>query len=221
VSRPARRTLIRGSALVIGLGLAGGVFLAVHGDRAGSPPATSPVAPKPQPSPVPKFAFSLDAVKPIATGKKKDAGAIAHSAAQHIQQTLTRLYVTGFLDPNDWRSGRYTDAWRLFTSDAIAIARRDESTLTLGAQAGRTYDIVMPHAGQLAVRVLMDKYGHPSTAVAIVSFAARAEELNGDKAVIRSGGQYFLRPGPRGWSIYGYQVKRDDAGLPRMAEIQP
>jgi hypothetical protein len=221
MSRSARRTtLIRGSALLLVVGLAGGLYIGLRGDRT---PTSVEVAPGSIPSAVTRtqFSFHLGAIRPIPTGRKKNAEPAARGAAQLVSATLDRLYDTGFLDPASWQHGTYGDAWRLFTSDALPTARADESTLTLGAHAGGRYQVVYPHAGHLAVRVLMDRYGHPSTAVAIVSFAARAMELNGQKAVIRSGGQYFLRPGPRGWAIYGYQVKRDDAGLSRMAAIQP
>jgi hypothetical protein len=64
------------------------------------------------------------------------------------------------------------------------------------------------------VRILIDPSGHPSTAVADVTFAARGTKTNGALAVIRSVGQYFLRPSPRGWSIYAYEVTRDDGPPP-------
>jgi hypothetical protein len=221
VSRPARRSaLIRGSALLLVLGAAVGSYVAFHGDPSGvgtgPVPLTRPSAPPP-----PKFDFRIASVKPLPTGKTKNIWTTAGAAAQNIRTTLNRLYITGFLDRAAWASGHYGGAWGLFTSEALPTARRDEGTLTLGAAAGRTYQAVTPNAGRLAVRVLMDRYGHPSTAVALVTFSARATQQNGRAMAVRSSGQFFLRPGARGWAIYGYQIRRDDAGLSAGAGATP
>jgi hypothetical protein len=196
------------------LALVGGVYVAFGGREGVGRGAGPLLEPNPTPVPIPDFAFSLSKVRPIATGKKQDAMAIAHSAASRIQQTLDRLYMTGFIDPNAWGAGRYGDLWRLFASDAVGTARADDSTLTLGSNAGKLYSTVAPHVGQLRVQVLMDKLGHPSTAVAIVHFAARAVTKGGARNVIKSAGQYFLRPSTRGWLIYGYDIHRDDSIIP-------
>ena len=203
---------------MIALGVLAGLYVAFHGNESRGGSAVSPA--HASESPVPAFSFNLAKVQSIATGKKKHAMATAKAAAQHIEQTLDHLYVAAFIDPNAWRSGHYGEAWRLFTSDALPTARSDETALTLGPGAGRTFQSVAPHRGKLVVRVLMDRMGHPSTAVALVHFAARGLREGGPPAAIRSSGQYFLRPSPKGWSIYGYQVKRDD-GTVAVAGASP
>jgi len=47
-----------------------------------------------------------------------------------------------------------------------------------------------------------------------VDFAARAVTKGGARNVIKSSGQYFLRPSTRGWLIYGYEIQRADAPMP-------
>src|SRR2546425_5588672 len=96
--RSVRRTaLVRGGLLVVALGLAAGLYLAIHGEpksTGGGSTSSSPAAP------VPKFAFTIGSVRPLTTGKRAHADAVARSAANNIGHTLDRLYLTGFLDPN-------------------------------------------------------------------------------------------------------------------------
>ncbi|MFN2545166.1 MAG: hypothetical protein ABR600_11460 [Actinomycetota bacterium] len=207
-----RTALLSGTAFIIAFALIATAYGAFREHSRGTASGGLPV-PEASGTPVPDFTFGLTGVQPIATGAKRDAVAAAHSAALHIEQTLDTLYLTGFLDPNTWVTGRYGGAWQLFTPDAVRTARTDDATLTLGPDAGRMYSAVRPHAGQLQVRVLMDRLGHPSTAVAVVSFSARALRKDGARGVIRSAGHYFLRPSSHGWLIYGYDVNRDDAVL--------
>jgi hypothetical protein len=208
-----RRLALIGAALaLIGGGL--GAFLALSGGSGessggGSSPSASPSA-----EPVPHFSFALASVRALPTGSKQGVLKAAHAAAQRIHLTLDQLYVTGFIDPGAWRTGHYFRAWQTFTSDAVGTARRDESTLTLGTGAGRMFRAVRPHAGAMKVRILMDPSGHPSTAVADISFSAQGTMPNGRTDVIRSDGHYFLRPSPRGWSIYAYEVRRNDSPAP-------
>jgi hypothetical protein len=208
-----RTALLSGSALAIALGLIAGLYIA-------SQPSGGHVA-VPSPGavgklPVPDFSFQLSGVRPIATGKAQGAQDAAQSVASRIQETLDHLYVTGFVDPNAWGQGNYDGIWQLFTPDAVATAHTDESTLTLGTRAGQTYRWLKPHEGRLRVRVLMDKLGHPSTAVALVDFTARGVRRDGHRGIVKSTGQFFLRPRARGWAIYGYQVSRDDGTLPKL-----
>src|SRR5205085_10395880 len=109
-----------------------------------------------------------------------------------------------------WRTAHYGDAWRLFSGSVAGTVRKEEATLTLGARAGSRFDSVIPRTGRAAVRVLMDRLGHPLTAVAAVTFAARGMQTNGGRRLIRSAGHYFLRPARHGWAIYAFDVTRSD-----------
>jgi hypothetical protein len=159
------------------------------------------------------FAFDIHSVRALEVVPKKGAARAAHAAASHIGTALDRLYGAAFLEPSAWRTGHYAAAWDVFTHQVIGQARRSEGTLTLGAHAGSTFASVEPGSGRLDLRVLTDRLGHPSTAVAAVSFAARGTEKSGRRDVIQSTGHYFLRPTPRGWAIYAFDVKRNDHRL--------
>jgi hypothetical protein len=206
----SRTALLGGLGVLLAAGVALGIFFAVHGGSRGNGPAASSGTPSVSPSPIPHFTFNLASVRVMPTGTKKGVKHAAHTAAMGIRSTLDTVYATGFIDPRAWRGGHYGEAWRAFTKDAIARARTDEPTLTLGTRAGTVFSAVMPHAGRLQVRILLDPKGHPSTAVADVGFSARADERSGHVIVIRSSGHYFLRPRANGWAIYGYEVNRDD-----------
>src|SRR5205823_7762205 len=117
-----------------------------------------------------------------------------------IERTLDALYFTAFLDPSAWQSGNYGPAWRLFSTDAAAGARKQERTLTLGSHAGSLYDSVDAGHNGLFIRVLMDPGGHPSTAVAQVLFTADATQKAGATTTITSAGDYYLTPRHRGWT---------------------
>jgi hypothetical protein len=206
--------LFHAITVIVILCAAGGAFLAFeHREDASDRGSPSP-GPSESGAPVPAFSFEVASVQPLPTGVKKGVAQATHAAATDIHETLDQLYVAGFIDPATWGTGHYHEAWQAFTSDAITTARNDEETLTLGARAGRMFSTVLPHAGSLRLRILIDPSGHPSTAVADVTFAARGTQTNGALAVIRSEGQYFLRPSPRGWSIYAYEVTRDDGPPP-------
>jgi len=207
----SRTALLGGLGVLVAAGVALGVFFAVHGGASrGNGPAANSRSPSVSPSPIPHFTFNLASVRVMPTGKKKGVKQAAHAAAMDIRSTLDTVYATGFIDPRAWRGGHYGDAWRAFTKDAIARARSDESTLTLGTRAASVFSAVLPHEGRLMVRILLDPKGHPSTAVADVGFSARADERSGHVIVIRSSGHYFLRPRAKGWAIYGYEVNRED-----------
>ena len=171
-------------------------------------PPGSVVTPEPDVV-VPDFAFRLDGVRALDTGAHQGAAHRARHAARNIRKTLTDLYVNGFVDPNSWRRGRFGELWSLFTKEALPQARAEVETLTIGSDANDLYEAVHPKGGVLKVRVLLDRGGHPSTAVASVDFFARGN--TGERFVsISSAGQYFLRPQHNEWSIYAYELRRDD-----------
>lgn len=208
----SRRTAVPSAiALFVALSAVATLTVVFLGSGRGQGP---PPAPTPSASPVPHFAFRVARVQPIPTGSKKTAGPAARAAAARIGHTLDSLYLAGFLDPNAWRRGSYGGAWRAFASEAVTQAQVDEPTLTLGPRAGAVFRSVRAHTAIARVRVLVDRLGHPSTAEAAVRFAARGVRADGVTQAIRSTGHYFLRPSARGWVIYAYDVKRDDAEFP-------
>jgi hypothetical protein len=179
--------------------------------------------PAPEHQAVPRFDFHMRDVRPIPTGKTGENGGVyvAKKAAANIRSTLNRLYRTAYVDPNAWKTGRYGDIWSLFDHATLPKARSDLGTLTLGENAGSTYESVTPTLGKLSVRVLLDHAGNPSTAVAIVSFRATGDQMHGGIAAIHSKGQYFLRPAENAWSIYGYDLMRQDEPVAATAAGTP
>ena len=200
-------TALVSGVVVIALAFAAGWFFFLRDTG----PTGGIFRPAPEEQAVPRFDFHMKDVRPIPTGQTGVNGGIvvAKKAAANIRSTLNRLYRTAYLDPNAWKTGRYGDIWSLFDHATLPKARSDLGTLTLGENAGSMYEDVIPAVAKLRVRVLLDHAGNPSTAVAIVSFRATGE-LQGGIAAIHSKGQYFLRPAENAWSIYGYDLMRQD-----------
>ena len=197
------------AGVVVVVGAALGLYFGLSGGGSAPPGTASPTS-SPSASPVAGFAFDIASVRTLPVVPRKGVARAAHDAAPHIGTTLDRLYGAAFLEPSAWRTGHYADAWDVFTNQVIGEARRSEGTLTLGAHAGSTFASVLHGSGRLDLRVLTDRLGHPSTAVATVSFAARGNEKSGRSDVIQSTGHYFLRPTPHGWAIYAFDVRRGD-----------
>jgi hypothetical protein len=215
-----RRYVLIGSAAVVAVGVALGLFFALKGggaqapQRASSSPSSSARAPR--------FQFRLASVRVVITGRRGGTRAAGRRAAERIRTTLDTLYSAAFLDPSAWRTGRYGLAWGLFAGSIAKSAHDHRDVLTLGSRAGATFDSVAAHPSRLDVRVLMDRSGNPSTAVGEVSFTARGEQKNGGATTIVSEGQYFLRPGSHGWVIDAFDVKRRDRTVhPKPAPPTP
>jgi hypothetical protein len=205
-SSSRRIAVIYGSVVTLVVVVVAAVLVLFHSKGSPGPSATTP---GPSSGPVVgNFAFTVKRVRAVPTGATAGTTAAATAAAKRIERTMDSLYFTGYLDESAWRSGSYDAAWKLFSRDAQARARRDEGRLTLGSGAGSRYTSVTAGPNAAYVRVLMDRSGHPATAVVTVRFTAKAQGTGGTSSIIRSTGAYFLLPGHRGWSIAGYEVKR-------------
>jgi hypothetical protein len=132
-------------------------------------------------------------------------GARASAAAESL---LTDLYVEAFLDPANWMKGTYDDAFGGFAREARRTATARTGLLTAGADAGSSYERIVPGPGKITTRVLLDREGRPALLVSSVRFSARATGQR--PATLRSFGQYFLERRGGSWMIVSFHVTRSD-----------
>lgn len=162
-------------------------------------------------------AFRLVKTIPIPTvadAKLKKLKPAAKSASDAAVKSLDDLYTEAFLDPGNWRDGSYDNVWSMFSGGASASARKDANVVTLGSSAGDAFETVLPSASKVTVKVLMDQKGQPATAVALVSFKAKAHGTDGHTTLIQSTGQLFLQKSGSGWRVVSYHLTRQDRILP-------
>jgi hypothetical protein len=202
-----RISIIYGTILVVVLGVAAALLVLLHSNDSNGTPTPGGSSGASSAPPVGNFSFTIREVKVVPTGKTAGLKHQANAAAKSIERTMDALYFTGYLDPSAWQSGNYDDAWKLFAQQAQAQARKDEPTLTLGSDAGSKYSAVGEGPNTAFVKVLMDRAGHPATAVVKVKFTAKGTGKDGT-SLITSSGDYFLVPGSGGWKITGYDVKQ-------------
>lgn len=163
----------------------------------------------------PAFEFTLVKTLSIsvAVAAKDAPKGPATSVAKQIVPLMSQLYSDAFLNPGDWKHDSYDTVWSYFDPAAATQVQSDVEVLTVGTTAGDLYESVVPHAGRLNVKVLLDKKNQPATVVAIVTFTAVAKGKDGNTTLLRSSGQYFLRETDSGWTVYSYKVVRDDKVL--------
>ncbi|HEX9376174.1 MAG TPA: hypothetical protein VGB19_08050 [Actinomycetota bacterium] len=201
-------------AIVVAVVLVAGVgaFFLLRGGGDGEPGHDGTGSPLPSPGEqTPEFHFKLRSTKviPVVTGKKKSSG--AKDDVAEVKDRLSTMYALAFLDPTRWQPGDYETVYGFFSlGDTAASAKRDTEVLTLGANAGDTFESVKPKYGALVVRVLTDKTGVPFTISAKADFTAIGDQKNGKTMVIKSHATYILQSGEGGWVIVGYKAKRTD-----------
>jgi hypothetical protein len=166
--------------------------------------------------PVPAFdfkPFKPAHVRVVSTTEGADEQALrsaATTAATAAVPVLDNLFTEAFLDPNNWKDGSYDEAFVDFTDDAAAQATgAGLETVTLGADAGATYQTVSPSKGSIRFDVLFDRDGNAFSVAAHVKFYALGERKDGTYTAIVSHGVVFLRD-TGGWSVIGYDLKRND-----------
>jgi hypothetical protein len=200
-------------ALIVVVG-GGTAFFLLRSHGGSSPPGSITTTGSPS-AQTPPFDFKLLGAKGIPSSDATKASAlkpVADQSAKEIATTLDRMYSLAFLDPSNWQHGTYENVFGFFDlGRAQKTAARDAALLTLGMGAGNEFSTVLPTAGTLTVRVLMDPSGNATFAVATAHFAARATAKSGgaDTAVV-STAQYFMHIQEGGWTISGYTVTRKD-----------
>jgi hypothetical protein len=139
------------------------------------------------------------------TRRHRAAGARVAAVAREV---LTDLYVEAFLDPANWRQGRYEDAFRDFTRGARAEAGSRPGLLTAGVRAGDRYEMILPKSGRIATRILLDRAGNPTLVVSAVRFSAEAS--GPEPVTLRSTGQFFFERVGRSWKVVSFHITRAD-----------
>ena len=164
--------------------------------------------------PVPDFSFKLAKVQVIGTAENAENAALktpAETTATDVAPVLDRFFTDAFLDPNKWKDSNYDDALAVFSDDALPSAQTQGlATLTLGENAGDTYDSVEPLKGSVRYDVLFDRDGNPSDVAAHVRFYATAKTTDARYIAIVSHGVLFLKDTGDGWRITAYDMKRND-----------
>lgn len=161
---------------------------------------------------VPEFDFTIRKATGVPTVLEADTAALtsaAEAVGEEITPTIDDLFTNAFLDPSNWRDGDYEEVFAAFAPDAAASGQQQLETLTLGANAGETFERVEPERSTLAVDVLFDTESNPRTVVATVVFRATAERKDGTYLAIVSHAQFFLED-EGGWTITAFDVTRDD-----------
>ena len=166
------------------------------------------------PEPVPEFDFKLSKVQVIVTGEDADQQAMrpaAEETAAEVMPVIDELFTNAFLDPNLWKDGDYAAALELFDEAALESAQTQGlETLTLGANAGETYEAVTPSKGSVRFDVLFDREGQAHTVAAHVRFYATGERTDATYIAIVSHGVLFLEDDGGGWQVTAYDMKRND-----------
>jgi len=203
VSGRARWPALAAAAVLV-LGVAGGVWLALSGDR----PAEPPPAPQPPSSPKPP-AYSLDVtlrrVKGLpVVGKARQRR--LRQPAEAVRRAMTDLYSTGFVDPARWEGGRFPALVDHFAGDARREARGDLEDLTLGRAAGHL-TAVRPEWARLDVRFLVGPGRQPVAAMASMRFAGTGIGATVAGIPVRHRGEFLMHRIEGRWLIVAYDVK--------------
>lgn len=197
------RWLALAAVAVLVLGVAGGVWLALSGDR----PTEPPPAPQPPSSPPPP-AYSLDVtlrrVKGLpVVGKARQRR--LRQPAEAVRQAMTDLYSTGFVDPARWVGGRFMALVDHFAGEARREARGDLEDLTLGRAAGHL-TAVRPEWARLDVRFLVGPGRQPVAAMASMRFAGTGMGPTVAGIPVRHRGDFILHRIDGRWLIVSYNV---------------
>ena len=159
----------------------------------------------------PPFEFELEDVRSVKVDGKISQEA-SESASEQITAVLSRLYDTAFVQPDQWRGGRFPSLRSYFAGRAARRAVRDLESLTLGADA-RRIERVRPELGTVEIDLLVDPDRQPYAAIAMTSFEAGGRTRGGQPLRIVHQGRYVVRPVEGSWLVVGYQVEGSvDAG---------
>ncbi len=204
-STVARRRIIIGViAAVAALGLLWFLFGRGEDSVIGLPFTSAP-------PPVEQFKFK--------TVESKPEAAVAHltkskltKAAKHntpaVQDVLTQVLQTGYVDPDGWGDAGALDDF--FTDDAAKEVEPNIDTLSLGKNAGDTVESVNPLPSKLKVVTLVDGDLNAIRAYGEITFKAKATNTDGTSTKIELTGTFFLVPDGDTWKIEAFDLDRQD-----------
>ena len=208
-STVARRRIIVGVIVAVAaLGLLWFLFGRGEDSVIGLPFTSS--APPPE-----QFEFKTVTSKPEATvahlDKKKLEKAGKHNAPA-IQEVVTQLLQTGYVDPETWGDAGKIDDF--FTEEAAKQVEPNIDTLSLGKDASDTIESVNPGASKLKVTTLIDGNLDPIRALGEIKFKAKATNTDGSTTKITLTGTFFLVPDGDGWKIEAFDLNREEKQRP-------
>jgi hypothetical protein len=141
-------------------------------------------------------------------GDKNAQQDAAKVTANDVRKQLDVLFDTAYVNPDTWGdTGKIKD---LFTGGAKDQLDGDVKTLTLGSNAGDTYQSVDPRTSTVKVRVLTDARGNAIRASGALTFTALATHTDGTySAVTVTGTAIFVQDGGT-WKIEAYNLSRSE-----------
>ena len=201
-SKVARNRIIAGVVIAVVVIVA--IFLLTRGDGIiGTITGDKP--------PVGKVNFHLKGTEFVATQPEGDVQAqkdTAKATADAVKTQLDTLFEKAYVDPGSWGdTGQIGD---LFTDGAKGQLKDDIATITLGDNAGDTYDSVDPGKNSAKVRTLTDKDGNALRAAADISFTGLAKHKDGTYSAITVTGTFFFVKDGDTWRIEGYSLDRKE-----------
>jgi hypothetical protein len=161
--------------------------------------------------PVGNVNFHLKGTEFVATQVSGDIQAqkdTAKATADAVKKQLDTLFETAYVDPGSW--GDTGEIGDLFTDGAKGQLKDDIATITLGDNAGDTYDSVDPGKSSAKVRTLTDKTGNALRAAADISFTGLAKHKDGTYTAITVTGTFFFVKDGDTWRIEGYSLDRKE-----------
>jgi hypothetical protein len=194
-SKVARNRIIAGVVIAVVVIVA--IFLLTRGDGIiGTITGDKP--------PVGKVNFHLKGTEFVATQPEGDVQAqkdTAKATADAVKTQLDTLFEKAYVDPGSW--GDTGEIGDLFTDGAKGQLKDDIATITLGDNAGDTYDSVDPGKNSAKVRTLTDKDGNALRAAADISFTGLAKHKDGTYSAITVTGTFFFVKDGDTWRIEG------------------
>jgi hypothetical protein len=151
------------------------------------------------------FAFGEPTIKLTRIVGSPTAASVRDEADQ-IRKRLSRLYDTGFMDPDTWEEGLPEDIWQGFTKDAAARATANPGALTLGRQP--QLERLEVESSELALNVLFDGKKRPVAIVAGVTFRASGELTDESPVVVKSDAQFLFRLVSGRWVVAGFPTAK-------------
>jgi hypothetical protein len=207
-ARPARRAWLLGLCVVVATAGA----CSAPGAEPTAASATGEASPPPEELTVPAFNLEGPGRSVVATAPGRIPRRIlkaSYAAAARARSLLTALYVEAFLDPANWETADYDEAFTGFAGPARREAESRTTLLTAGSRAGERYEAILPTKGLIRTKILLDRRGVPTLIVSVVRFAAVAS--GPEPVTIRSTGQYFLERVGGTWRIVSFHVRRTDS----------
>jgi hypothetical protein len=202
------------AAVVIG----GLILLAVLG---GKGPLTGIINSQSTPPP-PPMKFKVTKIEPVTTTKTKAKSVLkdVKPVAQHVVKSMDTLYYGTFINPDSWGDyGKVFDD--VMDGGAQDQANNQVDGITLGKNAGDTYESVTPGYSRLTIKVLTDSKNKPVEAIAVTSFQGLAKHKDGTYSKVMSTGSYFFKHEDSGWKIFAFQVDRDEKKAKAPASATP